>query len=456
AFAVALAEFDAGFARSRELDPAHQQFTAHLRKQGADRLAETYRRELRPLSREQQAEVRRAVEAALAPLGLKLAPGATDPLPFVLGAAHIDVSAEAGLRTEAQVRVALAGAPVTEALRPSVPGFSCSRAHWEAWRAWADAEFRGERLVAWLEALLGEDQSAQGSGDVATSMRIAPARRLAAFVEERSTHLEFVPHVIAWSWLVEELAGTPPPCCAEHLEEQLPALVRYEDVQQVVDGAKAGWHTRVVEARRPSDVELTPPTPEQRQKENQQRSRIGAEAEDAFLRWAASTTREILRVDGDAAWAALAAAAPPSTELAARIEQARARPLDEPGPLEDVLHVSKHRGNAGFDVLGLERDGARTPIAVRYECKALPAGASTNIYLSHNEVNVYRSFAMGPEAGRWKLIGVHPDGTSFDLTAHLAPLADAQHGPLGELARSGITFDSVVLTVQQDRLADVL
>ena len=52
-----------------------------------------------------------------------------------------------------------------------------------------------------------------------------------------------------------------------------------------------------------------------------------------------------------------------------------------------------------------------------------------------------------PRRGRWKLIGVHTGGKAQDLTHLLDVVHDESSGPLAELARHGLAFDSLILSI---------
>ena len=282
--------------------------------------------------------------------------------------------------------------------------------------------------------------------------------------------------LVASEWLTHELrhaSDIADDIAPGRIEDTLRTFApHYKQVKDwIVAVTAAGWDVRQTAHSNPSKAEYAPGTQADYDEANAMRSAIGGEAEHAMLHLIAGNTHRVLRKALDAgtvdnAWYALTAAVPSSgkTYLAIRDARSQWTKAQDPGCLEQALHVSRIWGNAGFDLLGLEEDTQtpNKPIAVRYEIKGLPDGeGDVFIHLSNNERNV-ASRVHGAKPGnvddtryqgKWKLIAVEPAGgagsRAVDLTSLVQDLIARPEDILGKLQAQGMMPDGLLLRVNR-------
>jgi len=446
-FALALAEYD-GAGGTGDPAAARQRFEAFLQKQGAARIAHSYGRELKPLNDEQRTELLEAVRQALANLNLALQDVVASGLPRVLGLRNLDLKAsQLGDSREDDVRRSLLGVPSPENLKQFVPDFVCRGENETRWKDWLSEERRRERLVLLTQRLKAGASASDAVGTDLTTAALHEAweRQLEEVAGRQFTRLGFSPVTVAYEWLAQVLERTPPFEEAELLQ-QLIVPNRYEPITTLVDAPDCTWRTRSLEPAPPSERELAPQTPEQRHAEDVKKAAIGADAEEAFLELVVHRTAEILTKLAEEGWGVLMRTTNERSVRHQHLCDAR-KPAIDIGLLRKALHVSKYDGAAGFDVLGLELDENGAPRAVCYECKALPDGRHARVFISRNELATMRRLRKEPAGGRWKLIGVHTSSKAQDLTHLLDVVHDESSGLLVELARHGLAFDSLILSI---------
>jgi hypothetical protein len=450
-FALALAEYDAGPTAGSQGDAAAR-FRKYLQKQGADRLAEAYRRALHPLTPAEVAMLRAAVEKALANVDLTLRPErAVGELPRDLTLDDVLPASAGGYGdlTEQHVQNAISGAQLPKRVDAFLPHFTCSSQNRAVWRAWVDSGSKKDRLLALAESLAGGSgaASAAGSNTQQTAVNARRMQQLEEVALDLFSRLDFSPAVAACHWLGE--LGIEPPFSAQDLERNLPESARYREVTDLQGRSECRWEARSLMPTGPVTREMAPETADNRQAKDVNKGVIGLDAEKAFVPWVAKTTRDVLRTDGPVGWHLLAEATKEWNKVTRNFEAARNAGVDEPGLLERALHVSAENGAAGFDLLGLERDKGGNALLVRYECKALPVASQALVYISRNEIAAFRSLPRDGSNGEWKLIGIYVDGTASDLTHHLDSVRDDSVGPLADLANKGLGVDSLTLTIEQ-------
>lgn len=342
--------------------------------------------------------------------------------------------------TEEQVDKALREALYEGDASRFIPTFSASSFYLDAWKRFVGTDQLELRILRETH-----DRRYGGQGPRDEDLVAGPlADELLAFVRTRAGNLSFDPEAVAWSWLGIPHAG-------RRLEEWLPKIGLFKPVTAAP--ALAVWSALIAHEVRPSTSTATPPTKDERDAVDAKKAEKGDGAEDALLKWVVPRTRELLARFGEAARLALLGAFPATGLARERMEKAGFG-TDE-SALREALWVSRRWRGSGFDIVGLDLDAEGRVMVARHEVKSLPDSDRVRLFISANELAVYRATRRPGTAiradlrcGIWNLVGVRQNGEALILTGALAPVLDPASGGLGALKVSGFSPDDLQLVVR--------
>lgn len=429
-----LGEYDAG---------GHPRVAEHLERLGVgEDLVDAMLAGLAPLDATAVSEHLAVVRDVLGTFGLVITDSAWEAnhtRTLLLGT-HVG-PAGAGPRdvTEGDVVDALASAPFQGEARRFVPKFSASDLHLAQWEEYAAPDL-GLRLLRFAFDRRNPGEARPRDQDLLVG---ALGEELRSHVSGRAARLLFDPEATARSWLGAGLPTGP-------LDAWLPVLASFAPV--VAAPAPANFTPLPASDPRPSTSTGTPPTKDEIDAEDAAKAAKGDGAETALLDWVLDQTRSQVAAHGEAAWNVLLAAMRPVGVARERMVAAH---MDGGATLRDALWVSKTWRGSGFDILGLTAGPDGKPIPARYEVKALPEQPNVRLFISRNEVAVYRATrspgtASRPDlrAGVWNLVGVRQNGEALILTEALAPVVDPATGGLGALKLAGFSPEDLQLVVR--------
>jgi len=448
AWSNAITEWEAGPERLEML----------LKKSGALALAESYRRELQPLTREARQGIVERIQTALTKIGTGLrTPERYSPATRLLTPSDLVVP-HGGWKgmTEETIQRQLDDAGWTEADYVFKPEFQCRENNRQTWEKWLETDSRRLRLLI-LAHTLESAEEVSSRREAELLLNTPMARRLAATSSQLFALVTFEPEVTARTWLnktVNDLDEKLGDRATVPLDQLLPQITRYRPVLDICSAETANWSRSSLDSPRPTAAVLAPVTPERKAEEDSAKLQTGTDAEVALRELVTEQTGGILANDCGA-WDVLSAALPAQGVIRGKFEEARS----QTGPLANAIHVSATWGSAGYDLIGLEIDSELGKAeVVRYEVKALPAkGRKIRVFLSPNELAVYRRVLRNGNGesdipryrGHWRLVGVETDGRAVDITEFLSPLMDDMEGPLAVLGRDGFAPDGLVLSINR-------
>jgi hypothetical protein len=427
---AALSEFDAG---------KRSQFDAYLRRRGVPQeLVDAMQAGLEPLPEAELTAHRVCTEDVLRRFGIALSDLGWD----ANGARTLSPGRQLDLSTakdscEEDVNRALDEAAWTAAGRRFVPRIDVKEAHVDAWRRWEREEHRRIRLFLWWHRGQFPDREPPREAEL-LSPSSEVARLLDKHVETLAASLRFSPDAVARAWCG---AGDSP------IEAWLPPYAEFRPVTRAP--SEAAFARVPAPPPRPSTRVLLPLTQAERDVNDAAKAVKGDRAEEAFLHWVTASTLHIIERFGEHAWKVLRGAVPEGSRVSAQL--ADAQRAFSPETLSKALWISHYWGGAGYDLLALEERKAEV-IPVRYEVKSLPDGRRVRVFLSTNELAVYRATHGSTgradlRTGDWRLVGVRKNGTAIDLTSALAPVLDAGGGALATLASDGFAPDALQMLV---------
>jgi hypothetical protein len=403
---------------------------------------------LAPLAESLLVEHREVVSRVLATFGLWLADSqwnANSPRTLLLGSQVLADFSQMNDATEEDVNKALATADFPTSVCRFVPRFDATSFHLKQWNEFARM---GQRTLRLLRYKYDKDESEPNqislkdvdlvSGDLAESLN--------EFVRCSAGKLNFDPERVARAWLGNKLPSGP-------LDGWLPEFSIFQPVTSSPVVAKL--RTLSASIANSSKSTALPTTPDERNAESAAKVAKGDGAELAMLAWVVPKTHELLAGHfGEKAWVALLGAFPSSGVARKRLEEVgRAATEDE---LREALWVSRRWRGSGFDIVGLTQDGDAV-VPSRYEVKALPDESNVRVFISTNEIAVYRETRTSClrrrkdlQNGTWDLVGVRKNGEALILTEALLPVVDPAVGGLKALAVDGFSAESLQLVMGID------
>jgi hypothetical protein len=270
------------------------------------------------------------------------------------------------------------------------------------------------------------------------------ASSLIQHAKDSAKCISFDPESVVREWLGGNLPSGP-------IDAWLPPLVAFAEVKsapitpKLVNQPYREW--------RPSTSIGTPISDAERAVENAKKVAKGDGAEEAMLVWLLKETKAILDKHTDSAWAALGSAYPKRGPARDTFEYAKhSESLDD---LRTALWVARSWRGAGFDMLGLKVNANGLVDPVRYEVKALGEEPLVRIFISKNEIAVYRETRGQGEKvrtdlakGTWDLVGIRPERVPVILTGALAPVVDPLACGLETLKAAGFSPESLEFVVE--------
>jgi hypothetical protein len=270
------------------------------------------------------------------------------------------------------------------------------------------------------------------------------AHSLAQHANSSARKINFDAESVVREWLAGTLPTGP-------LDDWLPPIVAFSVITsrpiiaQLANQPYREW--------RSSTSVGAPITEAERAVENAKKVAKGDGAEEAILVWLAKETSEIIGKHADIAWTALGSAFPKTGSARDKFEIAK-----RSGGWEDLkaaLWVARSWRGAGFDMVGLEVQVNGLVQPVRYEVKALGEESLVRIFVSKNEIAVYReTCGKTPKSrpdlaeGTWDLVGVRPESVPVVLTGALFPVIDPAGSGLDTLKAAGFSPESLELVVK--------
>jgi hypothetical protein len=398
---------------------------------------------LAPLAADLLADHRARVAVALARFGLQLAEPAwtaNASLTLFLGPNLKKIEGAVADVTQEVVNQALAAADFPGDQARFVPHVIVSSANLAAWERYQREHDLGVRLLRYKFDQRHPQQPRPRDDELRCGEL---ARDLAGFIAGRVGQLTFAPEAAALMWL-----EVPPR--AEPLSVWLPLLTTFQSVAAAP--SVPSWAPLPARETRPSTSTAPPPTPEEVEATDAAKVAKGDGAEVALLAWVAPRTQSLLASSGPTARILLLSAFPAVGVARERIE--RALSANDEALLRDALWVSRCWRGSGFDIVGLDVDCGQLVVR-RYEVKALPEQPNVRLFISANELAVYRATRVPGTASRpdlrvgsWDLVGVRPRGPAVVLTDALQPVVDPLEGGLGSLRIAGFRPDDLQLVIR--------
>ena len=303
-----------------------------------------------------------------------------------------------------------------------------------------DAE---QRWDSWLKhhglALFGLLSDSPRGNEKPVKRRVG---ELQQFAESHFDHVHFDPSNILRSWVSRGDSGLD--VCPENLEQELEEYGRtFEPVTTIMSFEEAGWSVPSGSLGSTQGGPEGKVDPADLMEQSEMLGAWGTLAEKELLDWVIRTTRPLLAgADADASRKLLLATLPKKSDTRKKVDAAL-----KGNDLQAALHIAQLWSGAGFDILGLELDDDRRPIAVRYECKGLKNASKVTVHLSRRELAVAKEVReQGP--GKWRLIGLKTSGQCVDLTSRIEPAFGDAVGPLHA---AGLAADGMLLVIEGTR-----
>lgn len=398
-----------------------------------------------PLDPTLLAQHRQCVEQVLSSFGLCLAASwnANSSRTILLGTHAFEAPGGPSMASEEDVNMALGQAGYIGESSKFIPTFESAHTNLAKWKRFASGDHRELRLLRFQFDRTARNQVRPRDMDLLTGEL---ADSLKVHINKSAKNLRFYPEQVARVWIGTDFANQP-------IDDWLPKFSTFAPVKS--PPAFANLRKMSASNLAPSISTAMPPTLEEQNAENAAKVAKGDGAEISMLAWVVPETRKILDTDFDGkAWRALLSAFPTSGAARKCIETAGKGATED--QLKEALWVSRIWRGSGFDIVGLRLDGEIAAPA-RYEVKALPRESNVRLFISANELAVYRATRTPGTASRenlrigtWDLVGVREDGKALILTEALKPILDPETGGLSALAVEGFSAESLQLVIGID------
>ena len=425
-----------------------------LEKRDAISLVDAYERHLSQLDEEEYEELRDQVKETLSELGIQI--GDSWKRLSHIDSEDIDESLVSSSLTAGDVNTALASIELTDAQEPFRPQFSCERTHRTEWSGWF-SEWE-QRLIPFLKQLI------ENNVDIAVSDEELESRLNDYVTENAIRRVAFKPTQAVTEWLQKDpfgasLSGAVIPV-SEELEDRLIEFSpRYEPVENVATTKDLGWARPRLSEGDPNEKETGTVEIEDLETQWKNTKSVGDEAEQAAASWITNQTEQILKDvkasgEFDEVHECLQSVIPSSGRTAENLNRGL-REWDNTGSYEALqsgLHISSIWDGAGYDMLGLERNGDEIE-PVRYEIKSLGDKGPYKVHLSQNQLRVYHKVEQSSEIevanetlyqGSWRLLGVQTGRQAVDLTGELNGLPDL----VNSFRNQGYGYDGLIIYVR--------